>query len=215
MNDLRVESRFKNARLYAALIDSCGALAEKQKITGLPLIKTSALFCGVPRAILSDLLNLRISPYTSKGKRKEYAAKIAEALGCEFEELFPVSLYRLRLPHVVVREYESEQILSLQEAGKAGLLAAPENLTEKLAAVELKEEIQRVLKTLTPREAKAVRMRFGLFGREEHDLAEIGVKLHITQERVRQIISKGLRKLRHPTRSVGIRQIVERGCDYY
>jgi len=62
----------------------------------------------------------------------------------------------------------------------------------------LHEELEDALRALTPREVRVLRMRFGLGGHEIHTLQEIGEKLGVTRERIRQIESKGLRKLRHP-----------------
>lgn len=63
------------------------------------------------------------------------------------------------------------------------------------------DEIERALETLTPREEKIIRLRFGLVDGREHTLEEIGHVFNVTRERIRQIEAKGLRKLRHPSRS--------------
>ncbi|MDH5201901.1 MAG: sigma-70 family RNA polymerase sigma factor [Nitrospirota bacterium] len=65
---------------------------------------------------------------------------------------------------------------------------------------ETSEQIQRVLKTLTPKEEKVIRMRFGIGVDRDHTLEEVGRHLSITRERVRQIEAKALRKLKHPSR---------------
>lgn len=65
----------------------------------------------------------------------------------------------------------------------------------------LKEQIALVLHTLTSREEKIVRMRFGLEDGSEHTLEEVGEPFVVTPERVRQIEAKNLRKLRYPSRS--------------
>ena len=65
----------------------------------------------------------------------------------------------------------------------------------------LKESTERVLKTLSPREEKVLRMRFGLDDGAERTLEEVGHSFDVTRERIRQIESKALRKLRHPSRS--------------
>ncbi len=66
--------------------------------------------------------------------------------------------------------------------------------------VEISEQIQRVLRTLTPKEEKVIRMRFGIGAERDHTLEEVGKHLSITRERVRQIEAKALRKLKHPSR---------------
>lgn len=66
--------------------------------------------------------------------------------------------------------------------------------------LEISEHIQRVLRTLTPKEEKVIRMRFGIGAERDHTLEEVGRFLSITRERVRQIEAKALRKLKHPSR---------------
>jgi RNA polymerase primary sigma factor len=65
----------------------------------------------------------------------------------------------------------------------------------------MRRQTVRVLGTLTPREEQVLRMRFGIGERTDHTLEEVGVRFSVTRERIRQIESKALRKLRHPTRS--------------
>ncbi|MCZ6788148.1 MAG: RNA polymerase sigma factor RpoD, partial [Planctomycetota bacterium] len=69
----------------------------------------------------------------------------------------------------------------------------------------LKKQIQSVLETLTPREEKILKMRFGIECASEHTLEQIARSFAVTRERVRQIESKALRRLRHPSRSEGLR----------
>ena len=72
---------------------------------------------------------------------------------------------------------------------------------EAVIYVSLKEQTEHVLKTLTPREEKVIKMRFGVGDGSEHTLEEVGQNFAVTRERVRQIEVKALRKLRHPLRS--------------
>jgi len=71
------------------------------------------------------------------------------------------------------------------------------------AAIQLnmKEQLAKMLRTLTPREEKIIRMRFGMDDGSEHTLEEVGQTFSVTRERIRQIEAKALRKLRHPSRS--------------
>ncbi|MCQ2463422.1 MAG: RNA polymerase sigma factor RpoD [Clostridia bacterium] len=72
---------------------------------------------------------------------------------------------------------------------------------DEAAMTFLKEQINDVLKTLTPREAKVISLRFGLEDGRPHTLEEVGKEFNVTRERIRQIEAKALRKLRHPSRS--------------
>ena len=76
---------------------------------------------------------------------------------------------------------------------------------EAVININLKEQTESVLKTLTPREEKVIKMRFGLDDGSEHTLEEVGQSFAVTRERIRQIEAKALRKLRHPSRSRKLR----------
>jgi RNA polymerase primary sigma factor len=76
---------------------------------------------------------------------------------------------------------------------------------EAVMHLNLRDQTQMVLKTLTPREEKVLKMRFGVGGGSEHTLEEVGQNFTVTRERIRQIESKALRKLRHPSRSKALR----------
>lgn len=73
----------------------------------------------------------------------------------------------------------------------------------------LAEQTRKVLATLTPREEKVLRMRFGIGERADHTLEEVGQDFQVTRERIRQIEAKALRKLRHPTRSRKLKNFIE------
>ena len=73
----------------------------------------------------------------------------------------------------------------------------------------LREATQNVLATLTPREAKVLRMRFGIEMNTDHTLEDVGKQFDVTRERIRQIEAKSLRKLRHPSRSESLRSFIE------
>jgi RNA polymerase primary sigma factor len=73
--------------------------------------------------------------------------------------------------------------------------------------IETSEQIQMVLKTLTPKEEKVIRMRFGIGADRDHTLEEVGRHLSITRERVRQIEAKALRKLKHPSRLKALKKL--------
>ncbi len=77
----------------------------------------------------------------------------------------------------------------------------------------LRDATSEVLESLTPREAKVLRMRFGIEMNTDHTLEEVGKQFYVTRERIRQIEAKALRKLRHPTRSERLRSFLETGQD--
>jgi RNA polymerase primary sigma factor len=84
--------------------------------------------------------------------------------------------------------------------------------SEAVINLNLREQTAQVLKTLTPREEKIIKMRFGLEDGSEHTLEEVGQNFAVTRERIRQIEAKALRKLRHPSRSHRLRTFLQDGA---
>ena len=81
--------------------------------------------------------------------------------------------------------------------------------SEAAISLNLAEQTRKVLATLTPREEKVLRMRFGIGEKADHTLEEVGQDFAVTRERIRQIEAKALRKLRHPTRSKKLKSFIE------
>jgi RNA polymerase primary sigma factor len=80
---------------------------------------------------------------------------------------------------------------------------------EAVINLNLRAQTAQVLKSLTPREEKVIKMRFGLEDGSEHTLEEVGQSFAVTRERIRQIEAKALRKLRHPSRSRRLKAFVD------
>ncbi len=83
------------------------------------------------------------------------------------------------------------------------------NPSEAIVNLNLAEQTRRVLSTLTPREEKVLRMRFGIGEESDHTLEEVGQDFNVTRERIRQIEAKALRKLRHPSRSAKLKAFID------
>ncbi len=83
------------------------------------------------------------------------------------------------------------------------------NPAEAIVNLNLAEQTRRVLSTLTAREEKVLRMRFGIGEESDHTLEEVGQDFNVTRERIRQIEAKALRKLRHPSRSNKLKSFVD------
>jgi RNA polymerase primary sigma factor len=81
--------------------------------------------------------------------------------------------------------------------------------SEAVMNMNLADQTRRVLKSLTPREEKVLRMRFGIGEKSDHTLEEVGQDFEVTRERIRQIEAKALRKLRHPSRSKQLKSFIE------
>jgi RNA polymerase primary sigma factor len=91
------------------------------------------------------------------------------------------------------------------------LIEDPNAILPLDAAIQsnLRETTTRMLASLTPREERVLRMRFGLGTNSDHTLEEVGLQFSVTRERIRQIEAKALRKLRHPSRSRELRSFLE------
>ena len=87
--------------------------------------------------------------------------------------------------------------------------AAPWRRSDAAVYTSLRDATKEVLDTLTPREAKVLRMRFGIEMNTDHTLEEVGKQFDVTRERIRQIEAKALRKLRHPSRSERLRSFLD------
>jgi RNA polymerase primary sigma factor len=81
--------------------------------------------------------------------------------------------------------------------------------SEAVISMNLSEQTRKVLATLTPREEKVLRMRFGIGEKSDHTLEEVGQDFYVTRERIRQIEAKALRKLRHPSRCKKLKSFME------
>lgn len=200
IKDLLVQSRFKNCILFDAM-------------AGRSVVEI-ARESGVRPHSIYGLLNLTLSPTTSEGTYRASARKLADFLRMLPEDLFPTSLYILNLPRVVEREYSSEVVLKQLSCREAMALPAPDGFK----TIEIEERaamIERVLKTIPPREAEILRQRFGLDGEGERTLEEVGKSMvgpvsgkPVHREYVRHLESKALRRLRHPSRSRKLRLLL-------
>ena len=83
------------------------------------------------------------------------------------------------------------------------------SLTDEVMQRNLAEQTHKILSTLTPREEKVLKMRFGIGERSNHTLEEVGQDFDVTRERIRQIEAKALRKLRHPSRARVLRAFID------
>ena len=110
-----------------------------------------------------------------------------------------VSWRPLSLEHPVGEEEDNELGAFIEDDSTP---TPPQSAYQKMLA----EKIEEVLSTLSPREARILRLRFGLGGGRSHTLEEVGQKFGLTRERIRQIEGKALRRLRHPRRSRQLRQ---------
>ena len=110
--------------------------------------------------------------------------------------------YHLYLDEMIVSEEMNDNIYYVEDKD---LISPEEYMHKKL----MKEEIKRVLRTLTEREEKVLTLRFGLCDGREYTLEEVGREFNVTRERIRQIEAKAMRKLEHPSRSKYLRDFLD------
>lgn len=199
-SDLRIELRTRNNMLWHLIHDTSDSVAA---------------FCrqhGLHQSEVGGFLNLTRSPYRADGNPRPIAQRLADSAKMLVEDLFPKDLYCGRFPRIMAAEVPSRAFCGLAAAGRIALPPAQEDV---LINDEIHDGIEQVLHTLNPREAKCLRLRFGLGNNDEHTLDEVGNELGVTRERARMIEAKALRKLRHPSRAtrLGKMYIKERNKD--
>ena len=136
--------------------------------------------------------------------REPTTSEIAQELHmdvCKVEEILKIAQEPVSLETPIGEEEDSHlgDFIQDDEASQP---------SEEASYTLLREQLEDVLSTLTPREEEVLRMRFGLRDGKPHTLEEVGKEFDVTRERIRQIESKALRKLRHPSRSKKLRDFL-------
>jgi RNA polymerase primary sigma factor len=177
---------------------------------------------AITRAIADQARTIRIPVHMIETINKliRTSRQMVQELGREptNEELakrlqLPVSKVR-KVLRVAQEPISLETPIGEEEESHLGDFIVDQNGISPSDAVinlNLREQTAQVLKTLTPREEKIIKMRFGLEDGSEHTLEEVGQNFAVTRERIRQIEAKALRKLRHPSRSHRLRAFLEQG----
>lgn len=163
------------------------ALAEQARIVRLPLNKIGTI----------NKINKAFSMLEQKYEREPFPHEIADVLSISEYEVKQSLSYSGRHVSMDAPLVQGEEVnmYEVLQNGDGDLLE------KKLLSDSLKVEIERAIATLTPRESQIIRLYFGLGDTPPHTLEEIGEKLALTRERVRQIKEKAIRKLKHFSRS--------------
>jgi len=190
MNDYRVKITIRNERLLAAM-EGMGykSVAEFSRNQGLNGVKVNEIISG------------KITPLDREGNPKELTKEILEILNLTIEKAFTEKQLKGFKKHTFEVKIEEEKLLQIISPAK--------NQEIKVIEQEVKSKLYEILSTLTPREEKILRMRFGIGMNTEHTLEEVGLQFSVTRGRIREIEAKALRKLKHPSRS---KQLMEAGA---
>lgn len=172
------------------------AIADQARIIRIPvhMIETINKLVRTSRALVQDL-GREPTPEEIADKMEIPIEKVRKVLKIAKE---PISL------ETPIGEEEDSHLGDFIEDKRA---ISP---STAVVNMNLHEQTRRVLATLTPREEKVLRMRFGIGEKSDHTLEEVGQNFDVTRERIRQIEAKALRKLRHPSRSKRLRGFVEK-----
>ncbi|MBI4484131.1 MAG: RNA polymerase sigma factor RpoD [Acidobacteria bacterium] len=175
---------------------------------------------AITRAIADQARTIRIPVHmietinklirTSRALVQEYGREpTAEEIGKKMD--IPVSKVR-KVLKIAQEPISLETPIGEEEDSHLGDFIEDKGVVSPAEAVinlNLKEQTEHVLNTLTSREKQVIKMRFGLGDGSEHTLEEVGQKFSVTRERIRQIEAKALRKLRHPSRSKRLKAFLE------
>lgn len=180
MNDYRVKITIRNEKLLAAM-----------EGMGYKSVAEFSRNQGLNGARVNEIINGKITPLDREGNPKELTKEILEILNLTIEKAFTEKQLKGFKKHTFEVKIEEEKLLQI--------INPAENQEIKVIEQEVKSKLYEILSTLTPREEKILRMRFGIGMNTDHTLEEVGRKFFVTRDRIRQIEDKALRKLKHPT----------------
>lgn len=193
--EIAVKVRVKHGLIYGYM--------REHGLTWLEMTKK----IGISTATFSKILHFKWVP----GKyyqNKKTAEKLCNFFQCDLEDILPNELAQqiknnleiaklMQEGQTVYKEVDIEY-LSYDEVSQGLLVYDPRPEFEK---IDLRKNLERVLKTLTPREEKVIKMRFGIGDENEYTLEEVGTELGVTRQRIIEIEAKAIRKIKHPSRA--------------
>lgn len=150
---------------------------------------------------VNSLVAMRLAPIGERGDFIDPAKQIMEVLGACPTDLWTEEQLNLSLKRNTSERNYGQEELNLSMVKATENLLVDFNLGKNIDEKETHDRVEYYLDSLTPREAKVLRLRFGIDIDKEHTLDEIADMFDVTRERIRQIEMKALRKMRHPARS--------------
>lgn len=167
--------------------------------------KDNALSLG----LLYDTINLKRPPMLQTGEFSPFAMELMEVLGACPTDLWTAEQLTMKLKkNISYRELGKEELQRCLQSSARSLIGLDyaEQEAEENQATKI---MVGMVDSLTPREAKVLKMHFGLDGEDEHTLEQIGEKMGVTRERIRGIEAKALSKMRHPSRTDIYKSLIE------
>lgn len=157
--------------------------------------------CELNNTAVNALVAMRMAPIGDRGDFIDAAKKIMEVLGACPTDLWTEEQLNLSLKRNTSERSYGKEELNLFMVKAADNLLIDFNIGKDIDEKETHDRVEYYLDSLTPRESKILRLRFGIDTDKEHTLEEVADMFDVTKERIRQIEMKGLRKMRHPSRS--------------
>jgi RNA polymerase sigma factor (sigma-70 family) len=155
---------------------------------------------------IGDFVNLKASPMGKSGEITPSAKRLCDFLGLLPEDLWTPEQLLFVLPTNKSHFSMSHKEMLLTLARHTGELLEAPDLDAGLEEEDRQRVVSEVLDSLKPQEAKVLRMRFGIGTQSDYTLDEVGAKFDVTRERVRQIETKAIRKLKEPERVKALRE---------
>ena len=159
--------------------------------------------------LLYDTINLKRPPMLQTGEFSPFAMELMEVLGACPTDLWTAEQLTMKLKkNISYRELGKEELQRCLQSSARSLIGLdyPEQEAEENQATKIMVDM---VDSLTPREAKVLKMHFGLGGEDQHTLEQIGEKMGVTRERIRGIEAKALSKMRHPSRTDIYKSLLE------
>ncbi len=196
--EYKVEVRVRNNLILTAMLENgISNIAELCRRMG----------SGRQQGLVGLIVNLKLSPRNGRGEWRPVVLRMVEVLHRLPEDLFTAEQEEMKLKsNRGSFEVSFEEVRGLLVNRSGG--HSPEAI---MSARQLHSAVEKVLNTLTPQEERVLRLRFGLGVVEEHTLEEVAEQFEVSRERIRNIEASALRKLRYPSRSKLLLEIVGSG----
>lgn len=199
MREYRVKITVRNNLLLTA-IEEAGYKTQADFARAAGLLPTE----------VNELVAMRKAPIGERGSFIDTAVKIMEVLGACPTDLWTAEQLNMNLKrNTTERSYGKEDLKLFMDKEDAVLLDF--DINKNIDETETHNVVEDIIDSLTPREAKILRLRYGIDVDKEYKFEEIASMFGVTRERIRQIEAKALRKMRHPARSDALRNLIYEG----